>query len=53
MWMISANDWTKLRDPNGGVRERTEGAEGVCIRIGRTTVSTNQSFQGINLLFVS
>jgi hypothetical protein len=36
---------------NGGVRERTEGAEGVCNPIGRT-VSTNQtppqSSQGLN-----
>jgi hypothetical protein len=34
--------------PNGGVRERTEGAEGVCNPIGRTTISTNQSSQGLN-----
>jgi hypothetical protein len=29
--------------PNGGVRERTEGAERVCNPIGRTTMSTNQT----------
>jgi hypothetical protein len=35
----------------GGVRERSEGAEGVCNPIGRTTISTNQtpqSAQGLN-----
>jgi hypothetical protein len=31
--------------PNGGVRERTEGAEGACNHIGRTTISTNQTSQ--------
>jgi hypothetical protein len=39
--MLTANHWTEHRDPNGGVRERTEGAEGVCNPIGRTTISTN------------
>jgi hypothetical protein len=34
--------------PSGGARERTEGAEGVCNPIGRTTISTNQSSQGLN-----
>jgi hypothetical protein len=37
--------------PNIGVRERTEGAEGVCSPIGGTTISTNQnpqSSQGLN-----
>ena len=28
--------------PNGGLRERTEGAEGVCNPIGWTSISTNQ-----------
>ena len=28
--MLPANHWTEHRVPNGGVRERTEGAEGVC-----------------------
>jgi hypothetical protein len=40
----------KHREPNGGVRGRTEEAEGVCKSIGRTTISTNQnpqSSQGI------
>jgi hypothetical protein len=36
---------------NGGVRGRTERAEGVCNPIGRTTISNNQvlqSSQGLN-----
>jgi len=33
--------------PVGGVRERIEGAEGVCNPI-RTTIPTNQSSQGLN-----
>jgi hypothetical protein len=33
--------WTEHRVPNGG--KRTEGAEGVCSPIGRTTVSLNQT----------
>jgi hypothetical protein len=43
--MLAANHWTEHGDPNGGVRERTEGAEGVCNPIGRTTISTNQISQ--------
>jgi hypothetical protein len=31
--------------PNGGVREMTEGAEGVCNPIGTTIISTNQTLQ--------
>jgi hypothetical protein len=37
--------------PNGGVRERTEGAEEICNPIGRTTISTNENLpasQGLN-----
>jgi hypothetical protein len=37
--------------PQGGVRERTEGAKVVCNPIGRTTISSNQiprSSQGLN-----
>jgi hypothetical protein len=41
--MLAANLWTEDRVPNGGVRESTEGAEGVCNPIGRTTISTNQT----------
>jgi hypothetical protein len=49
--MLSANHWTEHRVPNGEVRERIEEAEGLCNRIGRTTISTNQNpqvFQGLN-----
>jgi hypothetical protein len=40
--MLSANHWTKYRVPNGGVSEKTEGAEGVNNPVGRTTISINQ-----------
>jgi len=43
MRMLAANHWTEHRYPSGRVRERTEGAEGVCNPIGRTTISTNQT----------
>jgi hypothetical protein len=49
--MLTANHWTEHRILNGGVREKTEGAEGVYNPIGRTTISTNQnpqSSQGLN-----
>jgi hypothetical protein len=39
---LQINIGRKHRDPNGRVRERTEGAEGVCNPIGKTTISTNQ-----------
>jgi len=42
MRMLAANHWT---EPSGGVREKTEGAEGLCNTIGRTTISTNQTPQ--------
>jgi hypothetical protein len=35
--------WTEHGDHNGRVREKTEGAEGVCIIIQRTTISTNHT----------
>jgi hypothetical protein len=41
--MLAVNHWTELRVPNRGVRERTEGVEGVCNPMGRTTISTNQN----------
>ena len=41
--MFTTNHWTKHRDPNEGIRRRTEGAEGICNPIGRTTISTNQT----------
>jgi hypothetical protein len=46
--LLTASHWTEHGVPNGGVRERTEGAERVCNPIGRATISTNQSFQGLN-----
>jgi hypothetical protein len=49
--MLVANHQTEHRDPNGGVRGRTKGAEGFCNPIGRTTISINQtpqSIQGLN-----
>jgi hypothetical protein len=46
--MLAANHWTEHRVPNGGVREKTEGAEGVCNPIGRAIISTNQIPQGLN-----
>jgi hypothetical protein len=41
MWMLAANHWTEHRGTNGGVKERTEGAERVCNPIRRATISTN------------
>jgi hypothetical protein len=43
MWMLTANHQTEHVDHNGGVRRRTEEAEGVCNPIGRTTLSMNQT----------
>jgi len=51
MRMLEASHQIEHRDPNGGVRERTEGVKGVCIPIGRTTIPTNlahQTSQGLN-----
>jgi hypothetical protein len=39
--MLAATHCTEFRVPNGGVRERTEGAEGGFNPIGRI-ISTNQ-----------
>ena len=36
------SNWMEHRAPNGGDRERTQGAKGVCIPTGRTTMWTNQ-----------
>jgi hypothetical protein len=41
--MLAANLCTEHEVSNGRVRERTEGAEGICNPIGRTTISTNQT----------
>ena len=39
--MLTVSYWIDHRAPNGGVRERTEGAERACNLIDKTTVSTN------------
>jgi hypothetical protein len=49
--MLETNHGTEYGVLNGGVREKTEEAKGVCNPIGRTTISTNQtpqSSQGLN-----
>jgi hypothetical protein len=43
--MLTVNHQTDHGIPSAGVRGRTEGAEGVCNLIGRTTISTNQTLQ--------
>jgi hypothetical protein len=47
--MLAANHCTECRVPNGGVRERTAEAEGVCNHIGRTP-PTNQTLQSSQVL---
>jgi hypothetical protein len=44
MQILTANNWTEPRDPNGRARGRTERAEGDFNLIGRT-MSTNQTTQ--------
>jgi hypothetical protein len=41
--LLTVNNCAEHKVPNGGVRERIEGAEGVYHPIGRTTTSTNQT----------
>jgi hypothetical protein len=36
--MLSASHWTKHKVPNGGTRERTQGAKGVCNPIKGTAI---------------
>jgi hypothetical protein len=50
MQILTANHQIETGDPNGKDRGRTEGAEGVCNTIGRTTSTyqTTQSSQGLN-----
>jgi hypothetical protein len=43
--ILPASHWTEHGVPNGGVRERIEGTEGLWNTIGRTTISTNQTLQ--------
>jgi len=47
MRILTANHWTEHGDPNEGVREITEGAEGVCSPIERTTISINKTPPGL------
>jgi hypothetical protein len=37
-WMPTVIYWMEHRAPNGGAREGTQGAEGVCNPIGGTTI---------------
>jgi hypothetical protein len=41
-WMLTVSYWMNHRAPNGGARESTQGAEGICNPIGGTTIWTNQ-----------
>jgi hypothetical protein len=41
MQTLTVNNWIEVRDQYGRVRGRTEGAEGDCNPIGRTTMPTN------------
>ena len=43
-WMLTSNHWTEYTVLNRGVREMTEGVEGVCNPMGKT-ISTNQNPQ--------
>jgi hypothetical protein len=51
MQMLAANHWTEYRDPNGGIRGKTEGAKEDCNPIERTTTRfphARKSSQGEN-----
>jgi hypothetical protein len=41
-WMLTVRYWMDHRAPNGGARESTQGAEGICNPIGGTIIWTNQ-----------
>jgi hypothetical protein len=40
--MLRVSPWMDHRAPNGGTRESTQGAKGICNPIGGTTIWTNQ-----------
>jgi hypothetical protein len=40
--MLTVSYWMDHRAPNGGARESTQGAKGICNPIGGTTLGTNQ-----------
>jgi hypothetical protein len=37
-WMLTVSYWMEHRAPNGGARESTKGAKGICNHIGRTAI---------------
>jgi hypothetical protein len=37
-WMLIVSYWMDQRAPNGGARESTQGAEGICNPIGGSTI---------------
>ena len=37
-WMLTVSKWMDHRAPNGGTRESTQGAKGICNPIGGTTL---------------
>jgi hypothetical protein len=37
-WMLTVIYWMEHRAPNGGAREITQGAKGICNTIGGTTI---------------
>jgi hypothetical protein len=41
-WMLIVSYWMDHRAPNGGARESTQRAKGICNPIGGTTIWTNQ-----------
>jgi hypothetical protein len=41
-WMLTVNYWMNHRAPNGGARESTQEAKGVCNPIGGTTIWTTE-----------
>jgi hypothetical protein len=41
-WMLTVSYWMDHRAPNGGARENTQGAKGICNPIGGTKIWTNQ-----------
>jgi len=45
--MLAANHWTENGVPNVGVREGTEGAEGLCNPIGRKRIPTTKTSRAL------
>ena len=44
-WVLTVSYWMEHRAPNGGARESTQGAKGICNPIGGTKIWTNQNPQ--------